>query len=104
MFLGGRNRLVFTLNHRFQFQQCCGVGFFLLEPRLKKIFLWSKGFLNFLAYILFPLGVFNPEHSQLAFDSVVIACSLESIRPGLIHCCKAPNGVGYALSQSGLPH
>ena len=43
---------------------------------------------------VFPLGVLYPEHSQLVFDCVVIACSLESIRPGLVQGCKAPNGVG----------
>ena len=43
-----------------------------------------------------------------AFDSVIIACSLESIRPCLVQGCKAPNGVGSAClitsSKSGLPH
>ena len=39
---------------------------------------------------LFPLGVLYLEHSKLAFDCVVIASSLESIRPGLVQGCKAP--------------
>ena len=47
-----------------------------------------------IVYTAFPLGVLYPEHSQLAFDCVIIACSLESIRPGLVQGCKAPNGVG----------
>ena len=54
---------------------------------------WPKAFFIFV-YTVFPLGVLYPEHSQLAFDCVVIACSLESIRPGLVQGCKAPNGVG----------
>ena len=33
--------------------------------------------------VKFPLQVLYPEHSQLAFDCVNIACSLESIRPGI---------------------
>ena len=45
-------------------------------------------------YSVFSFGVLYREHSQLAFDCVVIACSLESIRPGLVQGCKAPNGVG----------
>ena len=36
------------------------------------------------------LGVLYPE---LAFDCVLIACSLESIRPGLVQGYKAPNGI-----------
>ena len=48
-----------------------------------------------------------PEHSQLVFEYVVIACSLESTRPGLVQGCKAPNGVGSACLitslESGLP-
>ena len=32
-------------------------------------------------YTVGPLGVFNPENLQMAFDYVVIACSLEFIRP-----------------------
>ena len=35
----------------------------------------------FLMYTVFPLGVLYQEHSQKAFDCVVIACSLESIWP-----------------------
>ena len=57
---------------------------------------------------VFTLGVLYPEHLQLAFDCVVIACSLESIRPGLVQGCKTPNGVGSAClrtsSESLLPH
>ena len=49
---------------------------------------------TFFLYTVFPLGVLYPEHSQLAFDCDIIACSLESIRPGLVQGCKAPNGVG----------
>ena len=45
-------------------------------------------------YAFFPLGVLYPEHLQLAVDFVVIACSLDSIRPGLVQGCKAPNVVG----------
>ena len=59
---------------------------------------------------IFPLGVLYPEHSQLAFltvQCVVIVCSLESIRPGLVQGCKDPNGVGQACCitslDSGLP-
>ena len=58
--------------------------------------LWPEAFLFFLCMPLgkvFPLGVLYPEHSQLAFDCAVIACSLESIRPGLVQGCKAPNVV-----------
>ena len=71
-------------------------------------FLWMAYGLFHFVYTIFPFRVLYPEHLQLAFDCVVIACSLESIRPGLIHGWKAPNGVGYAClitsSESGLPH
>ena len=59
-------------------------------------------------YTLYPLGVLYLEHSQLSFDSVAIACRLESFRPGLIQGGKAPNCVSYAClitsSESGFPH
>ena len=50
-----------------------------------------------------------PEHSQLAFDFVIIAYSLDSIRPDLVQGCKAPNVEGSASclitsSESGLIH
>ena len=45
-------------------------------------------------YTAFPLGVLYPENSQLALDFVLIACNLDSIRPGLVQGCKAPNVVG----------
>ena len=45
---------------------------------------------------VFKLVVLYPEHSQLVFDCVVIACSIESIRQGLVQGCKAPNSVGSA--------
>ena len=45
-------------------------------------------------YTIFPLGVLYLEHLQLVFDFVIIACSLESTRPGLVQGCKAPNFVG----------
>ena len=54
----------------------------------------ALGLFDFCVYTVFPLGMLYPEHSQLAFDCVVFACSLESIRPGLVQGCKAPNGVG----------
>ena len=38
----------------------------------------------YFVYAIFPLGVLYPEYLQLAFDFVVIACSLESISPGLV--------------------
>ena len=44
-------------------------------------------------------GVLYPK---LAFDCVLIACSLESIRPGLVQGYKAPNGVGSASSPPPL--
>ena len=46
-------------------------------------------------YTVFPFGELYLEHLQLAFDCVAIACSLESIRLGLLQGCKAPNVVGY---------
>ena len=46
-------------------------------------------------YTIFPFGVLYPEHMQLVLDCVVIAFSLESIRPGLVRGGgKAPNVVG----------
>ena len=45
-------------------------------------------------YTVFPLGVLYLEHLQLALDFVIIACSLDTIRPGLVQGCKAPNVVG----------
>ena len=52
------------------------LGFFGLRP-----------FSYFCVFTIFPLGVLYPEHSQLAFDCVKIACSLESIRQGLVQGC-----------------
>ena len=73
------------------------LGFFGLRP-----------FSYFCVFIIFPLGVLYPEHSQLAFDCVDNACNLESIRPGLVQGCKAPNVVGKACLvtslESGLYH
>ena len=45
-------------------------------------------------HTIVSLGVLYPQHSQLAFDFVLIACSLDSIRPGLVQGLKAPNVVG----------
>ena len=45
-------------------------------------------------YTVFPLGVLYLEHLQLAFDFFVIACSLDSISPGIVQGCKAPHVVG----------
>ena len=71
----------------------------------KFLFVWPWAFFHFMS-IDFPLEVLYPEHLQLAFDFVIIACILESIRPGLALGCKAPNGVGLASlitsSESGL--
>ena len=54
------------------------------------------------------IGVLFWQHSQLTFDSVVIACSLESIIPDLVQGCEATNGAGYTClktsSETGLPH
>ena len=67
----------------------------------------AYGFFHFV-YNEFPLGVFYPEHSQLAFDYAFIACSLKSIWPGLAQGCKTPNGVDKACLitslLSGLTH
>ena len=54
----------------------------------------------YFVYAIFPLGVLYPEYLQLAFDFVVIACSLESISPGLVQGWKAPNGVGLGLLEN----
>ena len=55
-------------------------------------FFWGPlGLFHFMKTV-FPLALLYPEHSQQAFDFVVIACSLDSIRPAL--GCKAPNVVG----------
>ena len=71
----------------------------------KFLFVWPWAFFHFMS-IDFPLGVLYPEHLQLAFDFVIIACILESIRPGLALGCKAPDDVGLAClitsSESGL--
>ena len=53
-------------------------------------------------YTVFLFGVLYPDHSQLAFDFVVIACSLDSIRPGLVQGCKAPNVVGCTCLITSL--
>ena len=56
----------------------------LISALLTKLFFVALGLFHFL-YPIFPLGVLYPEHSQLVFVCVVIACSLEeSIRPGLV--------------------
>ena len=64
-------------------------------------------FFFFCVFTVFPLEVIYLEYMQLAFDCIVIACSLESIRPGLVQGCKAPDGVGSTClitsSESGLP-
>ena len=53
-------------------------------------------FFHFL-YAVFPLVVLHPEHSQLALDSVVIACSLKSIRPGLVSGLQGAHWCGLGL-------
>ena len=64
--------------------------------------------LFYFMYTIFPLGVLYPEHLQVTFDFVINACSLDSIRPGLVQGCKAPNVVAKTClitsSESGLPH
>ena len=61
----------------------CGLGWPMFTQKM------------YVYYTVFPLGVLYPEHLKLGiFDCVVIACSLESIRPGLVCIYKAPNGVG----------
>ena len=47
-------------------------------------------------YTVGPLGVFNPENLQMAFDYVVIACSLEFIRPGLLQGLQGLQWCGLA--------
>ena len=51
-------------------------------------------------------GTYPPPPEQLAFYCVLIACSLEFIRPGLVQDCKAPMvwGRPYFItsSESGL--
>ena len=53
---------------------------------------------------MFSLGVLYLEHSQLAFDCVLIACSLESIRPGLVKGCNLqdPQWCGLGLLNNPL--
>ena len=46
-------------------------------------FFVAFGLFHFM-YTIFPLGVLYLEHLQLAFDFVVIACSLDTIRPGIV--------------------
>ena len=53
----------------------------------------AQGLFHFCEYHIF-IGSVVSRTLQLAFDYVIIACSLESIRPGLVQGCKAPNGVG----------
>ena len=53
----------------------------------------ALGIFNFI-YTVFLLGVLYPEQSQLAFGCVVIACSLESVRRGLVQDFLASNDVG----------
>ena len=59
-------------------------------------------------YTVFPLGVLYLNTRNRHLTGVVIACNLESIRPGLAQGCKAPNGVGQACLitslESGLTH
>ena len=43
---------------------------------------------------MYNILYFHWEHSQLAFDVFIIACSLDTIRPGLVQGCKTPNVVG----------
>ena len=59
---------------------------------MNRFFVRPKTFFHFV-YTVFAFGVLYPKHSQLAFDCIVIACSLKSIRPGLVQGCKAPNGM-----------
>ena len=51
-------------------------------------------FIKLKVYTVFPLGVLYLVHLHLALDCVVIACSLEAFRPGLVQGCKDPKGVG----------
>ena len=64
-------------------------------PLLREKKIVALGLFHFVYTIYaFLLGVLYPGHSHLAFDCVIIACSLESIRPVLVQGCKAPNGMG----------
>ena len=53
------------------------------------IFMWPKSFFIFV-YTVFQLVVLYPEHLQLSFDCVIVACNLESIRPGLAQVIFLP--------------
>ena len=57
-----------------------------------------KSAISFAALFILCLPHFHCECGTLAngifLDCVFIACSLESIMPGLVQGCKAPNGVG----------
>ena len=65
-----------------------GIKIFWSVLRIWSFFCGLSLFFIFV-YIMFPLGVLYPEHWQLAFDYVVIACSLDSIRPGLPHWTRS---------------
>ena len=54
-------------------------------------FVWPKTFFIFCVYHI-SIGSFVSV--TLATDCVIIACSLEFIRPGLVQGCKATIGVG----------
>ena len=47
---------------------------------------------------VFPMGIWT-WNTQLAFECVLIACSLESIRPGLVQGCnlQGPQWCGLGL-------
>ena len=66
------------------------------EGRTRELLFVLIKIVAFLFFYVFRISIVNvvSEHSQLAFDCVIIACSFESIRPGLVQGCKAPNGGG----------
>ena len=43
---------------------------------------------------VYHISIGSVVSGTLAFDFVLIACSLDSIRLGLVQGCKAPNVVG----------
>ena len=53
-------------------------------------------------YTVYRTSIGSVVSATIAFDCVVIACSLESIRPGLVQGCKVPYGVGWACLITSL--
>ena len=91
----GLRYTVLKNQHEFSQNNHITVRFFPFFKVLFYSFFFFSGLRTFLSLCVgreFLFVVLGPEPGIL--DCVLIVCRIESIRPGLVQGCKAPNGVG----------